>query len=174
MQLGELQVFQVAQHFEHGHRALLVLRVLGMLEWQVDESAQLRGQFPVQAFLDGAHGVVPGQPIGRVRVRGATEAVARELVQQHLQRQGAVGRLQPLLATATGGQPMQVFKALAELRIKGVVAREPTFWPRAAPEVHHPFYRFHCCVPASLPVFRQRHPLPIPSQHGRWRGLLGR
>ena len=115
VQFGKAQVFQVAQQLEHRHRALLVLQAFRVFERQVNEGAQLRRQLAVQPILDGAHGVMPRQPVGGKGVRSATETVARELVQQDLQGQRALGGIQPFLVPALGSGEMRVDEAPSEL-----------------------------------------------------------
>src|SRR3546814_10825011 len=62
----------------------------------------------VEAGVDRARGVAPRQRVGGVGVAAATEAVARELVEQQEQRQRAVGAVHPGFQLAPGGGPVGV------------------------------------------------------------------
>src|SRR3546814_9268404 len=79
----------------------------------------------VEAGVDRARGVAPRQRVGGVGVAAATEAVARELVEQQEQRQRAVGAVHPGFQLAPGGGPVGVDELCTEARVEGVVAREP-------------------------------------------------
>jgi hypothetical protein len=127
VQFGVLQVFLVTQHVEHRHRAVLVQRILEVLERQVDEGAQLRHQLQVQAFLDGAHGVMPGQAIGGVGMGSTPEAVARNWSSSSIS--ASAPRHCPANASRARSGEMLIQKQLAELRVERVVAGEPLAGP---------------------------------------------
>src|SRR3546814_13790698 len=69
--------------------------------------------------------VAPRQRVGGVGVAAATEAVARELVEQQEQRQRAVGAVHPGFQLAPGGGPVGGAELFTEARVEGGVAREP-------------------------------------------------
>src|SRR3546814_450744 len=79
--------------------------------------------------------LAPRQRVGGVGVAAATEAVARELVEQQEQRQRAVGAVHPGFQLAPGGGPVGVDELFTEARVEGVVAREPFAGAGVAPEV---------------------------------------
>lgn len=74
---------------------VLIRQILGMAEGQVQEEPQLRlGRRAVAARLRQPREMAR-QRVGRVHMRRAAEAVARELVEQDRQRQAARRALRP-------------------------------------------------------------------------------
>ena len=91
---------------------LLVGQLLGMHEGQIEEDPQLLVDRFVHAGLERALRKTERQRVGRIHMRRAAKAVARELVEQDHQRQRAIRLLHPVVEFASSGREMQVMKAV--------------------------------------------------------------
>src|SRR5690606_16367045 len=79
-----------AARLDQRHGTVLVRGVLVVLDRQVAEDPQFRRDLAIVARGQHPFGEMPGQGIGRVRVPGPAEDIARELVQQEQQGQRPV------------------------------------------------------------------------------------
>src|SRR5690606_3854317 len=107
------------------HRDVLQVRILGMLQGQVEKPALHRAQHLVQVLLDA----VQAQPLRRgilgEGLRPAAVDVAGELIQQDDQGQAAAGGLLPAAQLAGHSLLVQAAEAIADLGVEGGIGLEP-------------------------------------------------
>ena len=119
---------------DQGHVAVLILDPFGVLERQQEEILQLRFDRQMQIARHRLIGEHQGQWIGGELVRRAAKAVARILVQQDQQGQGALGRIHPVVQFAPRGGPVNGAAPVAEQGVERLVLGEPLFGPGLFPE----------------------------------------
>ncbi len=128
---------RVAERLGERDRALLVGRIFGVRERQIEEAAQLRRHRPVVLALDRAVGNVHRHGVGPVGAPGAAEHVARELVEEQAQRQRAFRHELPLVEVAARRRLVGEEEALPAGLVEGVVLGKPLVRPGGAPERQH-------------------------------------
>jgi len=116
------------------HGAVLVGDVFGMTERQIVEAPQLTRHFQVMTGHDGAIGSSAGLRIARIHPWRAAKRVARKLVEQQDQRQGARWRRQPAVQLAARCGLVRLQKALAESTIEIRILGEPQLAASVLPE----------------------------------------
>jgi len=104
-----------------------------MYERKIEEHAQVLSDSRVVAAVDRHSSKVPRKRIGGEHVRGAM-AVARELVEQHHERQRTLGGVGPMIKLASGGREMQRFEANMKIGVKERLFYQPSVDASATPE----------------------------------------
>ena len=139
-------VVRLAVHpgLEQFDLAVLIGEILGMLEWQVEEPADITLDLPVVPGFQRAAGDHPRQRIGGEGMPRAPEHIARKLVQQDEQGQRTVRRLCPSVQLATGGGEMRVPETAPETGVEGVILGEPFAWAGLFPEGDDGGRRYVC------------------------------
>ncbi len=134
MHLGVARVPRIACRADQPHGERLQRQILRMLERHVEEDAQRHGCRLIVAGGDGALRREARQTIGSEGVRRIPVDVARDLIEQEDQRQGALRRLVPRRPFTPRCNMVSGFKPGAEQGVEAVVALEPLFRPGPGPE----------------------------------------
>ncbi len=136
---GALAPGAVGQAFEQFERAALVGEVFAVVQRHVEELAPGRRQGVIKAARQRVLGDGAGRRVSHVGARRVAKDVARDLVEQQHQRQGALRRRLPSCQRTRGGalvigekqlpQPLVVLRGAAEpelaMRFALGVARRP-------------------------------------------------
>ena len=115
-------------------RALLVGKMLGMLQRQQEKHPHFRLDRADELGGERAAGVEAGERVGGEHMRRAAKHVARYLVAQQHQRQRADGVAKPIVVTPRGGFPMQIEAGNAAARVEFRILGVPESRARLAPE----------------------------------------
>src|SRR6476646_4928560 len=138
---GVLDLLVVAESGEQQKRAVLIGKILAVLERHVEELALLGRKLFLEALVDRAVRDRQRERIGRISVRVAAEHVARELVEQDHggERRQRVGKERVRRKLALLGPELEEFlpDALIERFVPAppfsAIEREPEFEDVAAP-----------------------------------------
>lgn len=122
----------------------LVGEVLGMLQRQIEEAADVALDLQVVPGLQRPPGDRPRQRIGGEGVACAPEHIARKLVQQDQQGQRAFRRLRPGIQFAPRGCEMRVPETAPEAGVEGVIPGEPLRGTGVFPEGDDVGRRYVC------------------------------
>ncbi len=134
MMLGPTVVGGTVQRLEQHKRPILIRHGFRVLERQVEEAAQSHLRPLIKAGRQGLTRQAQRQRIGGEGVAGPAKDVARKLIQQDHQGQGALRRMHPAVELAPGGGEVRRFKTLAEIGVEGGVLGEPLVGPGLFPE----------------------------------------
>src|SRR4051794_11160947 len=116
---------------------LLVHRIFGVLEWNVEELPLHRGNPLIEPAADGPIGDRAGECIGGESAGAVTKHVPRELVEYDHKRQRALGRVLPMRQAPGDGCFVGGQKATRDLGVEVAILCVPFVRPGSAPESQH-------------------------------------
>ncbi len=127
----------LAESVVQRYRAILVGKVLGMGERQVEEQPQRVPDLAVEALSQSPLRPAPRLGVAGVHARGSTEGVARVLVEQQQQAEMVLGFIGSRAQRVGAGKLVEVGEALAEAPVEIGVPGEPEGRAGIAPETDH-------------------------------------
>ena len=115
-------------------RHFLIREIFRVGERKIEEQAELWWQREIVAAAQEVARERERQRIGRQHVRGVAKRVARKLVQQDQQSEGAARRLGPVIEITARRRLVQGKEAVAEAGVERRVLGEPAIQSGGAPE----------------------------------------
>ena len=113
---------------------VLVRRILGMREWQAEEHAQVRRYMRHMVRCQRQARIMAGERIGRIHVGGAAKGIARDLIGEEDQYEGAFGCADPVVVPACRNRHVKAEKAVKAGLVEGWLLGEPLLFPGVLPE----------------------------------------
>ncbi len=127
----------LAESVVQRYRAILVGKVLGMGERQVEEQPQRVPDLAVEALSQSPLRPAPRLGVAGVHAQGSTEGVARVLVEQQQQAEMVLGFTGSRAQRVGAGKLVEMGEALAEAPVEIGVPGEPEGRAGIAPETDH-------------------------------------
>jgi hypothetical protein len=144
MMLGPAVVGRALHGLEQRQLALLKRHVLGVLERQVEEAAQVILDRLILPPVQRHDREMPRQRVGGEGMARVAEHIPRKLVQQDQQGQRALRSLRPVIQLAPGRHEVRRLEPLPEQGVEGVVLCEPLRRARFFPEADDVRWRYLC------------------------------
>src|SRR5262245_51410717 len=129
MQFRPFQIFEISDCFVKGDTPFLIGQIFRVLERKIKEAAHFGRSLAVKTTNNGTRSNSTRKRIGGESPRIAAKHVARKLVEQDEQREGAMRALLPVGQFSGSGRLMGFEKALLDLLIEACLLVVPLVMP---------------------------------------------